>query len=140
MVKPADPQPPAAPPEGDPPAEGGPKLEDRVGALEGDVAETKGMVAKILERLPGGDPQPGPAPASGSGAPAGQPADIQSLVRQEIADAKERQAAEDRARGDADWRSKVDQTLESLKPEKPPREPQTGLRGRLQRATIGKQD
>jgi hypothetical protein len=133
------------PPAADPPADPDPKS-DRLEQIEAEQAAQKatldehgGMLSKILDRLPGkpdaepaaGDP-PKPVPDA--------PVDLQAAVRKEIADAKERQEAEDKAKGDADWRQHVNEALEQLRPEKPPREPQTGLKGRLQKLTFGSDD
>jgi hypothetical protein len=146
MAKQRDPVP-------DPAAEGGApdpeaqrvqSLDERFRKIEQAQAEQGGMLEKILDRLPGGDAKPDPTAgpvADAANGPTSPPAsDIQATVRREIEEAKARQEAENRAKNEADWRKSVDETLEALKPEKAPREPQTGLRGRLQRLTVGKPD
>lgn len=133
MAAKTEPDPKTDPP-ADPPADEGPKVDERMDRIEATQREQGGMLEKILERLPGkpeGDPKPDSDPAKG------EPADIQSAVRREIAAARQREEAEARAKGDADWRAHVDEALETLKPEKPPREPQTGVKGKLQRAMFG---
>lgn len=138
--------PPGADPPG-PPAGTGPggeetrirSLDERFAKIEQDRAEDHGILEKILDRLPGGDSGGKSAdPPAGKGEPAG--GDIQSQVRAEIAAARQRDEEEARKKGDADWRKHVDETLERLMPEKPPREPQAGFKGRLQRALYGKPD
>lgn len=130
----------------DPPAEPDPEPQpDRLEQIEAEQATQKatldehgGMLQRILDKLPG-KPDADP-PAPGNPAAPDAPVDLQSAVRKEIADAKARAEDEARAKGDADWRKHVDDALEVLKPEKPPREPQTGIRGRLQRAMFGADD
>jgi len=127
---------PAAPaePGAAPPAE--PGADARMDRIEATQAEQGGMLEKILERLPGKpeDPPTGTAPAGAAG---NAPADIQATVRQEIAAAEQRRAAEAKAKGEDDWRKSVDETLEVVKAERAPREPDTGFRGRLRKFTIG---
>jgi hypothetical protein len=134
---PADPA--AAPPEGtDPEADRIKSLDDRFGAIERTQEEQGGMLRAILDKLPGGSGGDGPGagatptPAAGS--------DIQSTVRAEIEAANRRREAEEKARADEGWRKHVDEALEQLKPEATPREPQTGVRGRLQRITFGRME
>lgn len=136
---PADPraEPPADPP-ADPEKARLDQIEAEQAAQKATLAEHGGMLSKILDKLPGkapGDPADPPADDSaGKGAPA---ADIQAAVRREIAEANARTEAEMRAKGDADWRAHVDEALEAVKPEGTPREPQAGVRGKLQRAMFG---
>lgn len=154
-----DSAPPADPPAG--PADGqqggGPDpeagriktLDERFGKIEAEQSRQGGVLQQILDKLPGGQPPPTDAGAgvgpAGSGSadrgPAGPP-DIQGIVQREIAAAEQRRAEQDKAR--ADQQSQTEQTvkemIEKLRPEQTPREPQTGLRGRLQRITIGKLD
>jgi hypothetical protein len=127
----------------DPPAD--PPAPDRLDQIEAEQAAQKatldehgGMLSKILDRLPG-KPDADP-PAPGDPAKPDAPVDLQAAVRKEIADARARQEAEDKAKGEADWRTRVDETLERLNPEKPPREPQTGIKGRMQRMMFGTDD
>lgn len=132
-------------PKPDPKPDGEPPDGDRMSKIEAEQAEQKatlaehgGMLTKILDRLPGKPPDPAPAPGDpppkGPNAP---PEDIQGTVRREIEAANKRAADEAKAKGEADWRASVDETLEKLKPETAPREPQAGVRGRLQRAMFG---
>jgi len=135
----------------DPPAEPDPEPQpDRLEQIEAEQATQKatldehgGMLQKILDKLPGGQADPTDGDQAGQGDGGGQshpPVDVAAAVRKEIADAKARAEDEARAKGDADWRKHVDDALEVLKPEKPPREPQTGIKGRLQRAMFGADD
>lgn len=127
----ADDKPPA-------PDSGGDKTDSaRLDALEQRESRVEGLLEQVLERLPGK-----PAPDDTGDGTGGQPPppDISSAVRAEIEAAQQRQAEQDRAKADADWRASVDEQLEKLKPEQRPRMPQTGLRGRLQRAMFGSED
>lgn len=111
--------------------------DERMDRLEATQREQGGMLEKILDRLPGGEPKADPASPSAPATGTADPADIQATVRREIAEANERAAAEARAKGDEEWRKHVDETLETVKAERAPREPQTGVKGKLQRAMFG---
>lgn len=121
----------ADPPAGD--------LSARVGRIEAEQAAQRGLLEQIRDRLGSGQ-APGKAAAPAGGAPAaGQapdPATIAQQVRAEIAAADQRRAAEQR---ETKWRDDVTQTLDKLKRERAPREPETGLRAMVQRALIGRQ-
>lgn len=131
-------------PKTDPPADP-PKDDERMAKIEAEQAEQKatlaehgGMLTKILDRLPGGEAKPDPTSEGTTSQPStASPVDIQGEVRREIAEARAREQAEAKAKGDADWRASVDEVLETVKAEKAPREPQTGVRGKLQRMLIG---
>lgn len=140
----------STPPEGQPPkgteAERVSKLEGELGAVRTEQQEQRGMLETILGRLPGpkaggSDSPPGgapPSPASSSS----QAGDIGEQVRAELAKIQQQDAdartAADKAKGDADWRAGVDARLEKLTPERQPREPEKGLRGRVQRLLVGR--
>ena len=112
-------------------------LDDRFGRIEAKQAEQDGVLNKLLEHVQGG------GRGDGQGEPAGQQvtyADFAGQVQAEIKAAEERRAAEDKAKGDADWRTGVDDAIEKLKTENTPREPQTGAKGRLQRLMFGRPD
>jgi hypothetical protein len=131
----------AAKTEPDPPAEPGATApaDERMDRIEATQHEQGGMLKAILDRLPGAPADPaGPGGTEPPASPAsGQPADIQATVRAEIAAANKRAADEAAAKGDSDWKASVNDQLEKLRPEQSPRDPQTGFKGRLQRATIG---
>jgi hypothetical protein len=113
-------------------------LDARMGKLEATQAEQGTKLDRILDLLPGKSQSDGGDGGSTQADPA--PVDVQSQVRAEIAATKAREAEEARRKGDDDWRKSVEDKLEELKPEKTPREAQTGWRGRLQSAMFGKPD
>jgi hypothetical protein len=101
------------------------------------LEQTQRQQGQVLERIlsaVGGQP-----PAGQHAAPAGQAqpsaGDIAAQVRQEIADADQRRKAEE---DEKTWRAGVTEQIEKLRAENAPREPETGLRARLQRAIVGK--
>lgn len=117
-------------------------IDQRVSAIEQEQKRQGGMLAQILDRLPGapagpGGPTPPAAPAGGPGTP-GQVdiGAIQQQVRDEIAAADQRRAAEQK---ETKWRDDVTATLAKLRRERQPREPETGVRAMLQRMVIGRQ-
>lgn len=114
---------------------GGQSADARLDRLEATQTEQGGKLDRVLELLSGKSDDGGTTTDDGAAAP-----DVQSQVRAEIAAVKQREAEEARAKGDSDWRQSVEAKLEELKPEKTPREPQTGWRGRLQTAMFGKAD
>lgn len=135
MADKTDPPTTADPAAGQP--DGGQSTDTRLDRLEATQAEQGSKLDRILDLLPGkattGGGDDGAAADGAAAAP-----DIQSQVRAEIAATKAREAEEARARGDADWRKSVEDQLEALRPEKTPREAQTGWRGRLQSAMFGR--
>lgn len=135
MAAKTEPDPKADPP-ADPPAGKGTAVDERMDRIEATQAEQGGMLKTILDRLPGKAPDRPTAP-DGPSSGSSDPTDIQGTVRREIAEAEERRKAEAKAKGDEDWRKSVDEALEVVKAEKAPREPQTGVKGRLQRAMFG---
>ena len=123
-------------------ADTGESSDARLDALESRQDGMDSKLDRILELLPGSGPKTGASSSGGdggSGTDAGTP-DIQSQVRAEIAAAQQRQQDEARAKGDADWRTSVEERLEQLKPEKTPREPERGPMGRIRRAMYGRAD
>jgi hypothetical protein len=129
--------PPADPPAGgDTEADRIRSLDDRFGALERTQEEQGGMLRAILDKLPGG----GEGQAAGATPTPAPGTDIQSTVRAEIDAANKRREAEEKAQEGENWRKHVDEALEQLRPEATPREPQTGVRGRLQRLTFGRME
>lgn len=138
---------------GQEPPKGGQTDHDRLAAVEQEQQQQRGMLAQILERLPdpkaasGHGPKDSP-PLPASSSPA-EPADIGSQVRAELAKIQkqdaDKAAAGKKAQTDADWKAGVDAwgagasaDLEKLKAERQPREPEKGLRGRVQRLLIGR--
>lgn len=122
----------------DPPAAG--TVEQRVGQLETEQREQRGLLEQILTRVSGGQAPAPAAPAPPAGGPARSPADLAAEVRrqvlQEIQDADRRRAAE---QAETKWRDDVNTTLEKVRREKAPREPETGVRAVFQRMVIGRQ-
>lgn len=121
----------------DPPA----GLEGRVGAIEAEQRAQRGILEQIRDRLGGGPASAAPgqgAPAAGSAAAAGPDlaAAIAQQVRDEITAADQRRAAEQK---ETRWKDDVTQTLDKIKRERAPREPETGVRARVQRMIIGRQ-
>lgn len=120
----------AEPPAGD--------LSDRVGRIEAEQAAQRGLLEQIRDRMPGGQAPAAGAPAAGAPAPGQAPdaATIVQQVRAELAAADQRRAAE---QSETKWKDEVTKTLDKLKKERSPREPETGLRAMVQRALIGRQ-
>lgn len=102
----------------------------RLDKVEAEQARQGGMLETILHRVSGGA-QGQPPAGPGGQAPAGDAASIAAQVRKEIAEADQRRKAEE---DDKTWREGVTQTVEQLKAEQAPRDPEKGLRGLLQRA------
>ena len=118
----------------DPPAEG--KLGERVEKIENEQREQRGILDQILAKVSGGKGPDNPAPSpSGGAVQAVSPVDIQAQVRKEIADADARRQRE---QDETKWRDEVSRTVEQVKREHQPREPEAGPRGFLQRLTIGR--
>lgn len=103
---------------------GGPRsIDARFKAIEDKQAEQGSKLDKILELLPGGGSS---SDDDGAGDDASEPTqrhNIGAEVRRQIAEAEQRRRDEDRAKGLDDWRAGVDEQLEKLRPEKPPRAP-----------------
>lgn len=113
-------------------------LDQRVGAIETEQREQRGILDKVLAAVTGGAPAAaGPAAGAAAGAAPPDAASIAAQVRREIAEADQRRQVQDE---DKRWRDDVTQVVERVKQESAPREPETGFRGRLQRLVIGKQD
>ena len=132
---PATPPPAAGPPAGGPPAGPPADASARLDAIEAHQRATDGKLDTIIDKLTGQ-----PSPPAGGGDPAGPPApaDVGAQVRAELEKAEAARRREEGEKADKNWRKNVDETLAKIKPETTPREPQTGLRGRLQRAMYGR--
>jgi hypothetical protein len=112
-------------------------LSARVGRIEAEQAAQRGLLEQIRDRLGGG--QAPAAPAAGPAGPGGAPADpaaIIAQVRRELTEADQRRAAE---QAETKWKDGVNQTLDKLKRERAPREPEAGVRAMVQRMLIGRQ-
>lgn len=151
------PPPAAADPPADPAAGDGGKSEaQRLAAVEAaqqqqatTLQEHGGLLHRILAALPGtgeggnrgGGQDTGTPALSPPGTPAAQHAqDLRGMVAEEIAAAEQRRADEQWAEKDDQWRAGVDEFMEKVKGEQVPRDPAPGLRGMLQRLTLGKPD
>lgn len=125
-----------------PPAGQDAGLASRVSTIEDEQKRQGGMLEQILARLPG----QGGAPAGGAGGTGGAPAGgaaapldlaaVQQQVRDEIAAADKRRAAE---QAETKWRDDVNGVIAGLRRERQPREPETGVRAAVQRMLIGRQ-
>jgi hypothetical protein len=129
---------PPQPPQGQPPQGQGAaapttaELAARVDGIDTKVGGIDTKLDAILKVLPGSKPAaPGTDPPAAAG-----PADVQSQVQAEIKKIRDQDAAEARARGESDWRAKIEAAVGRI-PEVRPAEPQTGLRGLVQKALIG---
>lgn len=141
----SDPPASAEPPAGEPDKEAGRirSLDERFKAIETEQADQRGMLEQIRDAVTGG--HTGADGDQGEGAPAApgpgeQRHGIGAEVRRQIEEAEKRRAAEEGERKAGEWRQSVEDRLEALKPEAAPREPQTGFRGRVQRAMFGRAD
>lgn len=130
----------AAPPQAQPPAAAPPQQggggDAAVDARIDKIEKTQEQQGQLLEKIAAAVGGGGPGAAAG-GAPAGEPAAPQGLaqiVRKEIADADERRRAEET---DEQWRQGVNEVVEKVKREGQPRDPEQGLRGKLQRRLFG---
>lgn len=115
-------------------------LEGRVDTIEKEQKRQGGMLQQILDRLPGsngggGAPPAGGAPAPTSGTGVVDLAAIQQQVRDEIQQADQRRANEQK---ETKWRDDVNAAVEHIKRERRPREPEQGVRGLVQRMIIGR--
>lgn len=107
-------------------------IDARFKAIESEQASQGSKLDKILELLPGSS-------SSDDGDEPSEPTqrhNIGAEVRRQIAESEQRRKAEDREAGLDTWRKGVDETLEKLRPEKPPRAPQS----RLQRLLYGRDE
>lgn len=89
----------------------------------------------LLERIAAGGGAGTPAAVPDK--PEAKPASLAEQVRQEIAAADERRKAEE---SEKTWRADVNETLEKVRAEHAPREPEKGFRATLQRLLIGRPD
>lgn len=115
-------------------------LEKRVDGIEAEQKRQGGMLEQILAKVGGGQ---APAAPGGTDPAAGGPVsaaamqgEIAQRVREEIQLADQRRAAEQE---ETKWKDGVNQTLEKIKRERAPREPETGVRAAVQRLVIGRQ-
>lgn len=127
----------AAPPSsttGDPPPSNA-ELENRLDRVEGAL----GRIEQAITGGARGDGHAGQTGQGPGGAPGGQgavdAAAIQRQVLEQIQEADRRRAAE---QTETKWRDGVNAVVDTLRRERMPREPETGLRGVLQRALIGR--
>lgn len=137
--KPKDPPGPAGPAAAADDGTGDSEIDERFTAIETEQREQRGILDKVLAAVtPGGAP-PAPGATGSSGqdpAPAGlQLSDVQAQVRAEIEAADKRRRAEE---DEATWRAGVSEVVETVKNERAPREPVSGIRGRLQALVIGR--
>lgn len=112
-------------------------LDERFKSIEDKQDRQQSTLERILDVLPGGhagDDDQGAEPAAAA-EPGQRSGGIGAEVRRQIAEADERRKAEE---ADAGWRKGIEDAIEALKPERAPREPQAGARGRLQRILFGK--
>jgi hypothetical protein len=109
----------------------GPTLGELATRVDGLASKVDALITTISSsnsgQAGGGDGKSDAAAAAG---------DLQSQVQAEIAKIRDAEAAEAAARGERDWRAKVDEFM-GRHAEAAPVEPQRGLRGVLQRGLIG---
>lgn len=98
--------------------------------LDGLAAKVDALVNVIgQQRTEGG-------PGAPSAATQQNAADLQSQMRAEIKKIKDEEDADAAARGEKEWRARVEEFI-GRHPEVAPAEPQRGLRGLLQRGLVG---
>lgn len=124
---------PEAQPKGEP-------LAERVGAIETEQREQRGILERIEAALGKGSTAPtSPESGTGSGSPEVSPSVAEQVRRgvEEIEAEKQRKAeAEARENADKAWRASVDERL----PERRPSEPATGRKQKLAERMFGKAD
>lgn len=106
--------------------------------IQREQREQRGMLEQLLNRLPGSSTPPAASSATttGTGSTAGLDiGSIQDTVRRQIDEADRRREEDKKER---DWREDVTKTVEAVKAERLPREPQTGVRALLRRAMYGR--
>lgn len=108
----------------------------RIDRIEATQREQGAVLGRLEQLLTGGARPQGQHAAPGQPQGQPQPADIAAQVRREITEADQRRRAEE---DDATWRAGISETVEKLKTERAPREPQTGWRATLQRLVVGKE-
>lgn len=130
----------AAPPQAQPPAAAPPQggggdaaVDARIDKIEKTQEQQGQLLEKIAAAVTGGGGAAAPAGAPPDGG-AAQPQGLAQLVRKEIADADQRRKTEET---DEQWRQGVNEVVEKVKREGQPRDPEQGLRGRLQRHLFG---
>lgn len=114
-------------------------LERRVDSIEAEQKRQGGILDTIAAKLGAGaaPAAPGPpAPGAGPVSAAAMEGEIQRRVREEIQAADQRRAAE---QAETKWKDGVNKTLEAVRRERAPREPETGVRAAVQRLVIGRQ-
>jgi hypothetical protein len=114
-------------------------VDERLAAQDAKIEGIGSKLELILGKLGGKTGTPPADPAAPPAAPAPADLSIAEQVQRELEASRQREADEARRKGEAaaDLDARVNAAIEKLKPEQSPREPQTGLRGRLQRMTIG---
>lgn len=129
--------PPQAQPPPAPPQQGGggdAAVDARIDKIEKTQEQQGQLLEKIAAAVTGGGAAAGPAGGTPPDGAAAGPQGLAQIVRKEIADADERRRAEET---DEQWRQGVNEVVEKVKREGQPRDPETGLRGRLQRHIFG---
>jgi hypothetical protein len=137
---------------GDAPGQGGGAAGQGQGQGQGGGAPAAGpTTAELATRIDGiatkldallnvlpGKGAPAPAEGGGGGQPPAQApaADMGSMVRAEVEKIRAADAAAAKAKGESDWRANVDAAIGRI-PEIRPADPQTGVRGVLQRLIVG---
>lgn len=110
-------------------------IDQRFSRIEAEQREQRGVLDKILTAVGGqGGGRHADDPGPGAGDRSMTVDEIAAQVRREIEQADQRRKAEE---DDATWRAGVSEVVEKVKAEHGPRDPERGLRGRLQRALIG---
>jgi hypothetical protein len=107
--------------------------DSRIANLEREQQRQGHLLEKIAAGMGAAGPAAGPA-AAGETPP---PLSLADQVRKEIADADQRRKSEE---DEHTWRAGVTDMVEQLKAERAPREPEKGVRARVQRALFGAPD
>lgn len=111
-------------------------IDERFKRIEAEQASQGSKLDKILELLPGSGSHSSSDDGDDEPSEPTQRHNIGAEVRRQIAESEQRRKDEERAAGLDTWRKGVDETLERLKPEKPPRPPLN----RLQRILYGRDE
>lgn len=111
--------------------------------IQQEQREQRGLLEQLLTRLPGADNNAGQGAQGGKSTGAAAPAtpglnigQIQEEVRRQIQETDQRREQD---KAERDWREQVTATVEQVRQERQPREPQTGVRAVLRRALIGRE-
>ena len=119
--------------------QGGTALATRVDGIEAEQKRQGSAIDQILQIVQGGGQAQGGGQGGGAD-PGVTYSDISAQIQAGIDQAEQRRRAEEGEREQASWRERVTADLETLKAENVPREPVTGVRGRLQRALLGRDE